>query len=403
MVVAAVAAGVGWRASSAQPTGEELGVYQVTGLTDAAQRKRLSVLGLDIVGHTADTATVVATQGEAEGLRRSGLTSRYQGTAREFYRYPAGRARGYHDYDSALAQLRDQVSRHPAIARLADIGNSFEGRPIPLMKISDNAGADEGEPEVVLTCNIHAREHLTAEMCLHVVDRYLAGYGTDPAITDLVNGRVLWVLPMVNPDGSEYDKDQQGWRKNRESPAVDLNRNFGHQWGCCQGSSADPESSTYRGEQAFSATETRRIRDFVHSRVIGGRQRIAAHIDFHTFGEMVGWPFGYTAAATGPGMSADEARTFQELGQKMAATNGYSAGKDSELYITDGGFDDWMWGEQRIYSYTFEMYPAQGPAGNGGFYPPAEVIDRETSRNDKAVDLLMSYANCVPKVIGKAC
>jgi hypothetical protein len=35
------------------------------------------------------------------------------------------------------------------------------------------------------------------------------------------------------------------------------------------------------------------------------------------------------------------------------------------------------------------MYPA---GGSPGFYPPAEVIGRETARNDKAVDLIINAA-----------
>ena len=72
--------------------------------------------------------------------------------------------------------------------------------------------------------------------------------GQDPALTNLVNTREIWVLPNVNPDGGEYDIESgfyQWWRKNRRpnpggSFGVDLNRNYGYRWGCCGGSSSDP-------------------------------------------------------------------------------------------------------------------------------------------------------------------
>ena len=60
----------------------------------------------------------------------------------------------------------------------------------------------------------------------------------------------------------------------------------------------------------------------------------------------------------------------------MAATNGYTPEQASDLYITDGTIDDWLWGAHRIFSYTFEMYPR---TSSPGFYPPGEVIARETS------------------------
>ncbi|HWM05863.1 MAG TPA: proprotein convertase P-domain-containing protein, partial [Actinophytocola sp.] len=73
----------------------------------------------------------------------------------------------------------------------------------------------------------------------------------------------------------------------------------------------------------------------------------------------------------------------------------------SDLYITDGSIDDWLWGNQRIYSYTFEMYPSSGRLN--GFYPPDEVIGRETSRNRAAVLHLLDYSDCPPRVIGATC
>ena len=66
----------------------------------------------------------------------------------------------------------------------------------------------------------------------------------------------------------------------------------------CGGSSGTFSSETYRGAAAFSAPETQRVRDFVNSRVVGGAQQIKAHIDFHTYSELVLWPYGYTTANT---------------------------------------------------------------------------------------------------------
>ena len=53
----------------------------------------------------------------------------------------------------------------------------------------------------------------------------------------------------------------------------------------------------------------------------------------------------------------------------MARTNGYTAQQSSDLYITDGAIDDWLWGAQKIFAYTFEMYPQDG--GSAGLLPRA--------------------------------
>ena len=140
------------------------------------------------------------------------------------------------------------------------------------------------------------------------------------------------------------------------------------------------------------------VADFVRSRVVGGRQQIRTSIDFHTYGELILWPYGYTEADTAEGLTADDAATLRKLGEDMAATNNYTPQQSSDLYVSDGGLDDWLWADQKIFNYTFEMHPYDS---DPGFYPPAEVIDRETARNKAAVLKLLEYTDCPYRVIGK--
>jgi carboxypeptidase T len=311
---------------------------------------------------------------------------------------------GYHNYAEMVAELNQIASDHSSIARLDPIGTSHEGRTIYALKISDNVNTDENEPEVLYNAHQHAREHLTVEMALYLANMYTNDYGSDTRVTNVVNTREIWILPDVNPDGGEYDiatGSYRSWRKNRQpntngTVGTDLNRNWGFNWGCCGGSSGTPSSETYRGTAAFSAPETRVFRDFVLSRRVGGVQQIKANIDFHTYSELVLWPFGYTTANTAPGLSADQELTFRTLGVQMAQSNGFTPEQSSDLYITDGDSIDWMWGNQGIFAYTFELYP--GPNGASGFYPPDEVIAAQTSRNRVASLLLAEYADCPYRV-----
>ena len=140
------------------------------------------------------------------------------------------------------------------------------------------------------------------------------------------------------------------------------------------------------------------MRDFVLSRRIGGVQQIKTGIDFHTYSELVLWPYGYTTADTTPTMTADVRNTFATLGQNLAGTNGYTPEQASDLYIADGAIDDWLWGNQGIFGYTFEMYPV---SSNPGFYPPDEVIGAQTTRNREAVLRLLEISDCPYKAIGK--
>jgi hypothetical protein len=302
------------------------------------------------------------------------------------------------------------VARYPEIASKKVLGTTYEGRQIVAVKISDNVGTDENEPEILYDANHHAREHLTVEMALYLLHLYTDNYAGNSRIKNIVNSREIWIIPSVNPDGSEYDistGSYKSWRKNRQPNAgsryvgTDLNRNYGYKWGCCGGSSGNPSSETYRGPSAFSAPEARVVRDFVASRVVGGKQQITATMDFHTYSELVLWPFGYTNSKTAPGMTADDNLALSTLGKQMAATNNYTPEQSSALYITDGDLLDWMWGTYKIFAYTFEMYPTS--SSQGGFYPPGSVIARETARNKEAALLLAEAADCPYKVINKPC
>ena len=315
----------------------------------------------------------------------------------------------YHNYDEATKAVDDYVAKYPSLMKKQVIGKSHEGRDIVAVKISDNVDQDEAEPEVLFTHHQHAREHLTVEMALYTIGELGAKYGSDDRVTKMVDERELWVVPDVNPDGGEYDiatGSYRSWRKNRQPNegssqiGTDVNRNWGYKWGCCGGSSGSPGSETYRGASAESSPEVQVVRDFTDSRVVGGKQQITAHIDFHTYSELVLWPYGYTYDDTAEGLTQDDRDAFAAVGTDMADSNGYTPQQSSDLYITDGDVNDWMWGKHKIFSYTFEMYPGAS-GGGGGFYPPDEVIPRETSRNREAVLLLLENADCMYRSIGK--
>jgi hypothetical protein len=242
-------------------------------------------------------------------------------------------------------------------------------------------------------------------MALYLI--HLLTESTDQHVRDLVNSREIWIVPDMNPDGGEYDLTggrYHNWRKNRQPTGggykgVDINRNWGYKFACCNGSSPVVSSDTYHGPAAFSAPETQRLRDFVLSRRIGGVQQIRAAIDFHTYSELVLWPYGYTAKSTAAGLGADQQKTFAALGGAFAKSNGYTPEQSSSLYITDGSIIDWLWAAQGIWAFTFEMYP--NSPDKGGFYPPASVINAQTARNQDASLTLAEYADCAYRVIGK--
>ncbi|MEV7545258.1 MULTISPECIES: M14 family metallopeptidase [unclassified Streptomyces] len=391
--------------------------YEVQGPSTAAERTALLSSGVSIDEVDARSVVVSANPAQAKALRARGykLTAlagppdrSERGVANRPMDFPSADSK-YHNYAEATAEIDQRIAQYPGIMSKQVIGKSYQGRDIVAIKISDNVGTDENEPEVLFTAHQHAREHLTVEMALYLLQEFGSKYGSDSRITNMVNGREIWIIPDLNPDGGEYDiatGSYRSWRKNRQpnsgSSAVgtDLNRNWDYKWGCCGGSSSSKSSETYRGPAAASAPEVKVVSDFVRSRIVGGKQQIKAAIDFHTYSELVLWPFGWTYNDTAPGLTADDLAVYKKIGTSMAASNGYTPEQSSDLYITDGTIDDWLWGNQKIFAYTFEMYPSD-TGGGGGFYPPDEVIDRETARNKDAVLQLLENADCMYRSIGK--
>ncbi|MET7462221.1 M14 family zinc carboxypeptidase [Nonomuraea sp. NPDC005501] len=385
--------------------------YRVQGPSDARQRSAVAATGAAIEEVTKNSVLVTATEAEVTAITRLGY--RVTEMPRPAPRSDAGTAdfppsdSGYHTYAEMTADVNALVAAHPGIAGTFTYGTSYEGRKLVGVKISDNVGTDEAEPEVLFTAHQHAREHLTVEMALYIMHLLADNYGSDSRITDLVNTREIWIMPDLNPDGGEYDiatGSYRSWRKNRQpnggSSAVgtDLNRNWAYNWGCCGGSSGSTSSETYRGSSGESATEVRAVADWVRGRVVGGVQQIKAHIDWHTYSELVLWPYGYTYADTAPGLTQDDRDAHAALGRSMTSSNGYTPEQASDLYITDGTIDDWMWGVYKIFSFTFEMYPT---GTSPGFYPPDEQIGPQTTRNREAVLRFLEYSDCVYRIIGK--
>ncbi|MFF9977569.1 M14 family metallopeptidase [Streptomyces erythrochromogenes] len=389
--------------------------YRIHGPSTVADRTALLGTGVSIDEVDDHTVVVSADTMQAKKLKALGykLTAlpgppdrSLPGIAASPMDFPSADSK-YHNYAEATAEINTLVAQYPAIASKRVIGKSYQGRDLLAIKISDNVATDESEPEVLFTAHQHAREHLTVEMALYLLKEFTSKYGTDSRVTNAVNGREIWIVPDLNPDGGEYDiatGSYRSWRKNRQPNSgssyvgTDENRNWNYKWGCCGGSSSSKSSETYRGAAAESAPEVKVVSDFVRSRVVGGKQQIKAAIDFHTYSELVLWPFGYTYNDTAPGLTADDLAVYKKIGTSMAGSNGYTPEQSSDLYITDGTIDDWLWGNQKIFSYTFEMYPE---SGGGGFYPPDEVIDRETARNKDAVLQLLENADCMYRSIGK--
>ncbi len=280
----------------------------------------------------------------------------------------AGINGAYHSYLEIEADLMALEAAYPQLAKVFAIGSSLEGRNIYALKISDNVDLDEAEAEVFFVGCHHAREWISVEIPYLLAKYLVENYESDPAIKSLVNRSEIWVVPLLNPDGLEYSIHfYRYWRKNRRdngggSYGIDLNRNYSYNWGFDnEGSSSNPFSNTYRGSAAFSEPETQAVRDFFQQR------SIQALITYHSHGQVILYPWGYTSNPAPKDELLEEIAA--EMSERMEAVKGniYQYGQAGEsLYLTNGDTTDWAFGTYGIPSYTFELPPID--ALQGGFF-----------------------------------
>ena len=212
---------------------------------------------------------------------------------------------------------------------------------------------------------------------------------------------------MVNPDGLLYDLERAtptaaGARTASRTAAAsrvgtDLNRNYGYVWHRATANQASEQLP--RPATVLGARDTRHPRLRAQPRV-GGRQRIRTHITFHTAGELVLWPYGYTYTDVPAGHDAPGRADLRGDGPAHGRQQRLPA-RAVERPVHHRRRPDRLDVRARSASsrFTFEMYPA-GDRHQTGCYPPDELIGRETERNREAVLYLMELADCPYRAIG---
>ena len=110
----------------------------------------------------------------------------------------------FYRYDELTEILQGWAQEHPDLYRVESIGTSYEGRDIWLATVTNfDTGADLEKPGLMVEANIHAIEVTGCTAALHLLDKLLRGYGSDPKITRCLDTRVMYVVPRLNPDGAE--------------------------------------------------------------------------------------------------------------------------------------------------------------------------------------------------------
>jgi carboxypeptidase T len=297
---------------------------------------------------------------------------------------------GYRTVTAQYAHLDKVVADHPDLATVVDYGDSYlktrnsaTGYDLKAICLTKKATGDcaltpgAPKPRFLFMTQIHAREIVTGDIAWRFIDHLANNYGSNAAVTTLLNSTEVWVVPITNPDG--VDVVQQGGtrpylqRKNLNTSAggncanpptsanqggVDLNRNSAVHWNE-SGTSASPCAQTYAGARADSEPETVAV-ESLFKKLFADQRGTAdtdaapattrgAMITMHSYAGMNLYPWGWSTKN-----SPNEAG-LKAIAQKMSSLNGYQNGQPGDiLYNASGGTDDWTYGQLGIASFTIE-------------------------------------------------
>ena len=265
---------------------------------------------------------------------------------------------GYPTYAEIGALLADAADAHPEIVRLVSLGRSIQGRELWALQITDQPDLEEDEPEFAYISTMHGDEKVGTVLCLNFLDVLLDGYGQDATVTAWVDGTVIWLVPLMNPDGYEMGIR---WNANNR----DLNRSF-------------PVYATDFSGTIFS--------DGVPG--TAGREPEVAHImnwtaensfvltaNYHTGALLVNYPYDYE-----PGVSSGQdaptpddalmraiSLVYAHLNPPMYASTSFPNGitNGSAWYSVADGMQDWLYRFAGQIDLTLEVSNIKSPpAGN---------------------------------------
>ncbi len=293
--------------------------------------QRLKAEGIPIEGLRGDTVFSHIDRLKEDRIKDMGLTY-------EFYKVlPKA---GYHSYEALKAKLDSITQEYPNITKLISIGKSVQNRDIWALKISDNPDVNEIEPEVRIVSTIHGDEPPGTELILRMIDSLCTSYNHDPRITNLINNREIWFIPLFNPDG--YTLHQ---RYNADN--MDLNRNFP----VPDGSIGDDGTYSYE-------PETQAMLDFSDT------MNFALSCMYHTGSMVVNYAYDYTPDSVPDqdlvydialGYARLNARMYNSTEFDSGVTNGYA------WYQVKGSLQDWAYHYTNCIDLTIELWTTKWP------------------------------------------
>jgi len=126
----------------------------------------------------------------------------------------------YLNYEQTVAQLKKWHEEAPELTEIGTYGKSSDGTDLYFIKVRNDRAVKYwgGKPKVLITACIHGNEPLSASTVMGYIGTILDKYGDDDKITELVDTRDLYFVPVVSPDSYPNSRYVDGVDPNRDFP-----------------------------------------------------------------------------------------------------------------------------------------------------------------------------------------
>ena len=245
----------------------------------------------------------------------------------------------YPSYIEVVNDLKRIAAINPTITKLFSIGKTVEGRDMWVLKISDNVDYDEIEPEVKYISSMHGDEIVGRELTRFFAEDLINNYGVDSSVTEFINNTEIYIMPSMNPDGSE-----KGIRANANG--YDLNRDF-PDW--------KNNDDNYSGGRQI---ETKNLMSFQSSR------HFSLSANYHGGAVVVNYPWDATYDKHPfDQLVIDLSLSYADLNSEMRNSMRFNRGitNGANWYVLRGGMQDWSYYYHDDLQVTIEVSTKKWP------------------------------------------
>ncbi|MFO1469819.1 MAG: M14 family metallopeptidase [Turneriella sp.] len=401
-----------------------------SGSTDSFRAAYQRRYGRDpvVTTHEGDKSIILLNAGEEREAAFAAFALRATGANPPFRYFDAmyekRLARGFIGIEDLMAGYKDPALNEmllagvaktfPQYAKLHTLGTTALGRPVLALELT-NFHAQRKKIPLLFSCTMHGNELTATEHCYQIISEVLK----KPRQYEIhLDHAVLWIVPMVNPDGNHLFWHQSSalGRKNavstpgqsRHSPSrgVDLNRNFPFRWnsGHPKASSSNPDSAYFRGVSPGSEQEV------IAMMQLSERERFVYSFSFHAVAGRILVP--YTSDNTrnpSPDYAWAFARNIAPRVRHHNAKRGFKAVKN--IYPVDGTDQDYYYHrygtlayiiessyrncEYRYVPYYLEGYKALWEGALEDYAGNRKLVLRVTNRHGEAVPAELRFDDTI--------